>query len=655
MIRTLLMALLAALSVGPSVSAGGPGFSGAVKDAAGNLLVGVEILVIAPAISSNPVRPVATVRSDAEGRFLVERLEAGAYQIVAVKRGYRTYIGRVNTRVDQWIQLVLYPQARLDAARLSVPDDDAWALRLPRRNILRETAAVLPEFELAAAPRPALLDLPVNLKVDQLFKVATDLQRAPQDDSVVQGFETRLNVTVPLGVRGRVSADGSRERLTDSRFADDSAPTRLESDRLSAQFSYDTSISTRIGVEAAYAGRSARWSPREGVAPALDHDQASWRGAVGFEKQFGAATHLLVALDYASSTLSLPVDLANQVEALDPLSSNRAFTGSGTLTRTGERGRRFELDFNLRHLDLSSPNLYATSNQALLNFSGLPGWTGGIRARETRDLAQRFSLIYGIGYRHVVRDTDSSLWTPHLGGWLKLEPLQVRWIATYYGVDGRSANRSPTGGWSPRRHVGYEAAIEWPLAKNTTLRGSLESRPLMTHRLDNGIGDPVPVAGPVYVTDGNATLARNRVALTRRTPTLLLFAEVSRGVIDGSVAAVLAYDLPFQEIADRNLSYLNGRLGLRFIPQGTLVTLELRGVQESRKAMPASDSAQRHVELTLVQDVLQRDDLGRWRFLVSLSVAEWTAGDPDDLRQIASADRLDATDSRLSAGLSLEF
>jgi len=656
MIRTFLIAILAALSVGPAVNAGEPGFSGAVKDAAGNLLAGVEILIIAPTTSSNPVHPVATVLSDAEGRFLVERLEAGAYQIAALKRGYRTYIGQVNTRVDRWVQLVLYPQAHLDGSGLSVPDDDSWALRLPRRNILRETDAVSQEFEMVAARPPAVSNLPVNLKVDQLFKVATDPQRASHDDAMIQGFETRLNVNVPLGNRGEVSADGSHERLTNSRSAGGSAPTRRESDQLNARFSYDTSSSTRIEVEAEYADRSARWPLREGVAAGLDHDQESWRGAVGFEKRFDASTRLLVALDYASSNLVLPVDLANQVSALDRLSSNRALTGSGNLTRIGERGRRFELDFDVRHLGLSSPKLYATSGRTLLHFSGLPGWTGGIRVRETWDLAQRFSLIYGVGYRHAVRDTDASLWTPHLGGRLKLQPLNLQWIVTYYGDDGWSANLSPsTAGREPRDPLGYEAAVELPLTKNLTLSGSLESRPLTADRLDTGIGNPVSVARPVYVTDGNATLVRNRVALTHKTPEFLLFAEVSQAALDGSVAAVLTYDLPFQEIADRYLSYHNGRLGLLFVPQGTLVTLELRAIEESRRAMPESDSEQRQVELTLVQDVLQRDDLGRWRFLMSLSVAEWIAGDPDDLRQIASTDRLKATDSRLSAGLSLEF
>jgi hypothetical protein len=655
MLRTCLVAVIAAISIGPSVIADEPGFSGAVKDTAGNLLAGVEILVIVPSTSSDLVQPLATVRSNTEGRFLFQDLEAGAYQIAAVKRGYRTHIGQINTRIDQWIQLVLHPQARLEQSGLPTPEDDAWALRLPRRNILRETDAVLPEFEMAAARRPAFSDLPVNLRVDQLFKVATDLPRVPKDDSVVQGIETRLNVVVPLGNRGMVSADGSRERLKNSRFFDGAAPAGRDADRLGGQFSYETSIDTRVRVEAEYAGRNARWSADEEVAPALDHRLESWRGALGFEKQFSASTHLLLAVDYAYGSLSVPVHLANQVPMLDPRSSNRAFAGSGILHRIGERGRRFELGFDVGHLDLSAPNLYATSDRALLQFSGVPGWTGGFRARETWDLASRFSLIYGVGYRHVVRDTDASLWTPHLGGQLKLEALQLQWIATYYGSDDWEPTVTPTGGRGQGRNLGYEAAIELPLARNMKLTGSLESRPMTADRRHAGIRDSVSVAGPGYVTDGNATLERNRVALTRETPTLFLFAEVSRTVMDGSVAAVLAYDLPFQEIADRDLDYNNGRLGMRFVPQGTLVTLDLREVRESRAALPDADSGQRQIELTLVQDVLQRDDLGRWRFLMSLSMAEWTSGDPGDLRQIASADRLDSTDGRLSAGLSLEF
>jgi len=647
------MASLVLVSIGPPTSAAEPGFAGAVKDSAGAFLAGVEILLIAPSTSSDPLHPVATVRSDAEGRFLIASLEKGAYQIAAVKRGYRTYIGQVNTRIDQWIQLVMYPQARLEEAGFPAPDDDAWSLRLPRRNILRETEAVLPEFELVAAPRPGLSDLPVSLKVDQLFKVATDLRRAPRDDSVVQGIETRLNVAVPLGTRGSASAQGSRERLKNSRFFDGSAPTVRDRDRLSARFSYDPSIDTRIQVEAEYAGGSVRWAAEDALAPALDHDLESWRGAFGFEQQLGARTHLLLALDYAHADLSVPVGQAAQVSGLASSSTNRGFTGSGSLARIGERGRRLELDFDVGHLDLSAAGLYATSDREMLRFSGLPGWSGGFRARETWDLAQRFSLIYGLGYRHVVRDADASLWTPHLGGQLKFEPLQLEWIATYYGSDDWDANLRPGAVRRSHRTLGYEALIQIPLARNLVLSGAVESRPMTADRRQGG--DLVPIGGPGYVTDGNAALARNRVTLKRETPTLMLFAEVSRTAVVGSVAAMLAYDLPFQEIADRDLDYNSGRLGLRFVPQGTLVTLDLREVRESRKAMPDADSAQRQFEVTLVQDLLQRDDLGHWRFLMRLSMADWTSGDPGDLRQIASADRLDATDGRLSAGLSLEF
>ena len=99
MLRTFLIAVIAAISIGPSVIADEPGFSGAVKDTAGKLLAGVEILVIVPSTSSDLVQPLATVRSNTEGRFMFQDLEAGAYQIAAVKRGYRTYIGQINTRI----------------------------------------------------------------------------------------------------------------------------------------------------------------------------------------------------------------------------------------------------------------------------------------------------------------------------------------------------------------------------------------------------------------------------------------------------------------------------------------------------------------------------------------------------------------------------
>ncbi|NIM01594.1 MAG: hypothetical protein GTN89_12265 [Acidobacteria bacterium] len=627
-----------------------------MKDTSGRFLAGVEILVISPSASSAPVRPVASVRSDADGRFLIERLEAGAYQIAALKRGYRTYIGTINTRVDQWIQLVLYPHTRLEQSGVPKPEDDAWGLRLPRRNILRETDPALPEFEVASARRPRLSDLPINLKVDQLFKVATDLRRAPSDESVVQGLETRLDVAIPLGTRGNVAAKGSRERLKNSRYFDGSAPTARDADRLGARFSYDTSIDTRIRVEAEYAGRNAEWAARDGVLPAIDHEVESWRGALGFEKQLGPATHMVVSLDYAHADLVVPADQALSVSNLDSRSTNRAVLGSGTLTRIGERGRRFELDFDAGHLDLSSRSRYATSGGTLLRFNGLAGWTGGFRAREAWNLAQRFSLIYGVGYRHVVRDSDASVWTPHLGGRLKLEPLQVEWIATYYSTDDWSETTEPSSGaWEPTRQFGYEAAVELPLAEHITLSGSVESRPLVADRRATAADTPISATGPAYVTDGNAMLDRNRVTLRRETPALFLFAELSRAAIDGSVAAALAYDLPFQEIAERGLDYYNGRLGLRFVPQGTLVLLDLRDIRESRRDAPDGDSAQRQVELTWIQDLLQRDDLGRWRFLMSLSMAEWSSGDPGDLRQIATADRLDATDGRLSAGLSLEF
>ena len=648
--------LLAVFLFGLPPLAAEPGFSGAVQDTLGNVLAEVEVLVIAPATTSGPLRPVATVRTDVQGRFLIERLEAGAYQIAAIKRGYHTYIGQIDTQVDRWIQLVLHPQAGLLEAGDPLPEDPRWALRLPRRNILRETEPVLLAMDTSTPDRPRLAALPIRLKVDQLFKVATDLQRAPDDEAVVQGMETRLEVAADLGTRGRLAAEGSRERLANSRFFDGSAPTSRARDHLRATASYETSIDTRLNAEIDYARRGASWDQRDGYALALDHEQNTWHGAVGFEKQLDAATSLLLAIDYAVSDLSFPGVSPGLLPVDETSWQNRAVDGSGRLARTRRDGQRFELDFHVRHLDLSTAGLRATAGLIGPDFDGLAGWTATVRARETRDLSNRFSLTYGVGVRHALRETDVSLVTPHLGGRWQFDPVQLHVLATYFGVGNWSDEAPGTfDRWKPRNRVGFEAAFEVPLGSGLTLSGSHESAPLMADRIDRRSGDLIAVVGPIYVTDGNASRELSRITLTRESPALAVFAEIAQGEIDGTVAAALPYDLPFQELSDRNLAYHNGRIGLRFVPQGTLVTLELRQVQESRNAVQQADSAHRFVEFTLSQDLMRRDDLGHWRFLMGLRMAELTSGDPEDLRQIASPAALESTDGRLTAGLSVEF
>ena len=638
------VALSVLLLVCPATTAAEPAFSGAVKDVLGNVLAEVEVLVIMPSSVAGEVLPVATVRTDDAGRFLIQQLDGGSYQIAAIKRGYRTYIGQVDTQVDRWVQLVLYPQSSAEAAGVPIPEDSSWALRLPRRNILRDEGLVVARLEPEPPSRPTFSELPVTLRVDQLFKVATDLQLVPGDDSVVQGTQTHVNVGADLGRRGRVSIDGMLERLADSKFFDGSAPTARDRDQVHVGMVYETSVDSRVSADVDYSKNEARWEPRDGVPPAVDHEQATVLGRVAYDQQFGPATKMTLAADWAVSEMTFPAITPGATPNHGSIWNNRSFGGSGNIKRVGASGRRLEIDFDVRHFDPSSAGLRATDRGPVSAFDGMEGWTAGVHAREARDLSENFSLVYGVGYRRAMSGDDAALFTPQVGGRLDLESLQFDWVATVFSVQGER--------WQPQKTVGYETELEVPFGDNVSMSVAHEFTPVLGDRLDRR---PAELVAMVFVTDGNAALERSRLALYHRTAAVHLVAAVSRGSIDGSVAAVLPYDLSFQELADRNLDYRSGMVGLRFLEQGTLVTLDLIDVQESRQAMPMADSSHRSVGLTLSQDLPRREELGRWRFLMGLSMDDTSSGDPDDLRQIATTERLETTDARLSAGLSLEF
>ena len=111
-------------------------FTGTVRDSLGNVLAGVEILFVE--IPSRQFTPSAVTHSDRKGRFEVARLLAGHYRIAALKQGYRTFIGQVDTVVQDSVEVVLRPALELDEE--SLPKNASWGLRIPRRGMLHEIA-----------------------------------------------------------------------------------------------------------------------------------------------------------------------------------------------------------------------------------------------------------------------------------------------------------------------------------------------------------------------------------------------------------------------------------------------------------------------------------------------------------------------------------
>jgi len=210
------LAVVLALAAFFSLAAGAAdlaGITGQVRDAVGNVLADVEVLVVAP---GRAVDPVAVARSDSAGRFSVSGLAPGLYRVAALKAGHRTFIGEVDTHLQSWVDVVLKPSPDEGAGdEALLPRQAAWSLRLPRRSVLRETEATPVERAVPPA-RPKEtgstgLSTPLQLQVRQSFAMR---QGARGDEGYRpdgRGRETSLQVSSLVGERAFVRLRGRQE------------------------------------------------------------------------------------------------------------------------------------------------------------------------------------------------------------------------------------------------------------------------------------------------------------------------------------------------------------------------------------------------------------------------------------------------------------
>ena len=188
-----------------------PPLAGTVRDAVGGLLSGVEILFVLS--SADTFVPTAVVQSDKAGRFRVDRLSPGRYRYAALKHGYQTLVGQVDTVVEDSIHLVLRPAEAVDDQDL--PNDASWALRLPRRGMLNDTEPLLvPDDEFGSPVERSSLDDSLHMEVEQYFSISSAAAESRSEDTEIRPSETRMRLASAIGERGNIRVEGRSERLT---------------------------------------------------------------------------------------------------------------------------------------------------------------------------------------------------------------------------------------------------------------------------------------------------------------------------------------------------------------------------------------------------------------------------------------------------------
>ena len=649
--RLLLAALLASMLAAPAVAAESAlPLVGTVHDPEGRVIAGVEVLLVR--LPSRTLEPTATVETDARGRFEVASLLPGAYRVAALKSGYRTFVGRLDTLVQDSLDLVLRP-AETAAHDEGRPSDPAWALRLPRRGVLNDLGAS-PVNEPAGVPRAA--EGP-RVEIEQLLSFSPESRSdAATNEGGPEPSETRMQLASLLGSRGSIEVRGRRERETATNGPGSADASASRTGALAAvAASYLPTRDDRVGLTAFYGEADYRLAtPSAGASGDLEQARQTQGLDARWSRRIDPTRQLEVALDLVDASFVREDGAAPGVSPAPTaeLASRNgvAETSYSSVLRAGH-----DLELRLRAEYVDGPPVVEP---------GVPA-TGASRtryrvaagAKDTWALSAPVSLIYGLGYRRVAVDRDAALVVPEVGAAFGSGAWFLRGTASYHATTGNEWSEAGRSLRPPGR-VGFRAEAEVPLWNELKLRGATSYSPLDGAVLGYADGaTPARPSHPLYMTDGGAALEDHRLALVLDVGGAQAFFEVEHGRAEGAVAPLIAFDDPGGLYRDSYLLFQSGRIGFAYPGRGTDLELEYERVEagDAGGGSERAQAIQQAVELRVKQQVSRLEIPGDWRVLLAVRLG---STESDDLRSRESydvAESVDALDRRISAGLSVLF
>jgi hypothetical protein len=627
-------------------------FSGSVRDNLGNLLEDVEVLVIA---STSRIDPDASTRSDLQGRFRIANLAPGRYRLIALKKGYSTFIASVNTRAQSWIDVILHPAPRSGEERPpSMPKDASWALRLPETSILRDIDPASAEQAEDEAPERLALSDYLQLRVDQLFALQVIPSGEGDRQPHMTGRETRLVLASALGERGQMELQAAQEGYDSAYYGSEEATSASRgASVVGMDLSYDIGPENEIALSAFHSRHDMSYAPlSEGSAtPPASHERKTWGYDAGWSRQLDDLSNLDLEIDYRESSL--------RIAEGEPEVGERSMGASGSYVTLTAPRHQVEVDFQARMLDSPEAASLALAESSSRLSYGLSGLCVGVEARDNWFITGPFTLLYGLGYKHASTSTESSVIVPRLGGTWSAERLVLSFLVSYHHLAawGEAEDSPSERTFRPAGRLGYEAAVELPLALGFRLTGSSSYSPIDLTFPDYPAGDLRPSSSSVYLTDGNAAVDRRAVAIVREGGGSRIYLELVGGEVEGRIAPTLPMQLPIRLLYDGRLRFTTGRMGLLIPASGTDLRLDYRRLVgwSAEAERQAPDSVQRSLELHVAQDLMRARALGNWRFLAALRVASLEGGYDEEVVLAGNRTLLDSQNHQLSAGLSVMF
>lgn len=650
-----------ALTVPATLAADPVSLTGRVRDSLGNILTDVEVLFVEP--TARDATPAAVTRSDAFGRFTVLRLAPGRYRVAAIKTGYETFVGQVNTLVQDSIELVLRPAASVDPGR--VPQDASWTLRLPRRGILREVQAAPLASPASLEPRVASLESrpstdDMSLEVEQVFSAATALDQS-SEGAEIRPTQTRMQLASSLGQRGQIQVQGWREQFDSPAMTASSEATATQRETaFSLDMSYDTSPGARLVINAFFNALDYELSAAGASAPdSLLQEQRAWGYDASWTKQIDAASRVAVHVDYKDTSLVHPGAESNAGFPIDPALeagvSNRAVAAQGSYEVIAHEDHAVAVAVRAQVMDWPVQPLPEVASGP----DPLSRWSVQAEAQDTWSLVTPFSLIYGLGYKQTFDlDHDATLIVPKLGGKLSTGGWFLRAQLSYHAVASHDAPARPgLVAFRPENSLGYEAELQVPLVRDVRLTGTVSYTPIQFGYAGYAGGEAGLYEQPLYLTDGNVAVREHRLALVEERGLSATYLELSDGRADGTVAPLLAFGTTLPVMRGMRVGYRTGRLGLRLPSRGADIRMEYRRVEA--EAAPqfegAGETVEESVEVRIRKDLPATQVPGDWRVLLAVRVGSVKSDVLDEWDPFGGVESIEAMNRRVSAGVSVLF
>ena len=577
----------------PFAQAAGTPFDGVVSDTSGRLLEQVEIFLFnEPAGGA----PVTRQLSDADGRFNLGEPLPGPYRLAAVKEGYRLYLGRVNTLMQNSIQVILQPMPEEgQGGTESLPGNASWSLRLPRRSLLRETEAeVLARrgaIASAASDRFTGLERVLSGEFTQSFE-ARVLPESDRSRVGAYGRNSSLNMTGFLSENARLEFFGQR-RSVDRTVGGLDAETTGE---LRTGLRYDAGPRDRLDFRTFFGGREP--DPAGAVPAAL-----AWGGSARWDRQLDGVSRLALRIGYRDGSAGEAM-----VALADPVAGRMAVL-AGEYETLATPGHRIQV------------GVEANLSQGAAEVDGADGWNIRLRSEDAWALTPPLTLVYGLEYTQRYGYEEPAMLRPKVGAAWVGSAVALRWVAVGALVPGSGDGA-----------VGYEGGLSIHLPGRLRLVGEVTRDPFADRLPEEGSILP----GALVRSYGALAYGGRSVALVRDGDSGRISLTWSNGDISGLLGTAPDLASPVLSWAEGTLRFENLDLDLVFPATGTELTV---GVQETDSGGPNS-----RYSVHVRQDLYRPARGAAFRLAVAVVAHEQTTGRESFSRY-----------SMLNAGVSVVF